>query len=69
MAITAAVASFAGSAIGAVGAYQQQQAAAASARNQASYNAAISRNNAIIAQQNADDIRDRANAAKADHRR
>jgi hypothetical protein len=65
----AALISLAGSAIGAVGAYQQQQAAAASARNQANYQAAISRNNAIIAQQNADDIRDRANAAKADHRR
>ena len=64
----AALISLAGSAIGAVGSYQQQQAAAASARNQANYQAAISRNNAIIAQQNAADVRDRGAAAESEHR-
>ena len=65
---TMAAISFAGTAISAVGAYQQQQAAANSARNQATYAAGVARNNAIIAGQNAADIRDRGAVAEADHR-
>ena len=63
---TMAAISFAGTAISAVGAYQQQQAAANSARNQATYAAGVARNNAIIAGQNAADIRDLAEAGELD---
>lgn len=67
-ATTAAMLSLAGSAMGAVATYQQQQTAAQNARNQASYNAAISRNNAIIANQNATDARDRGARAEEEQR-
>ena len=63
-----AILSFAGTAMGAIGQYQASQAAAASARNQANYQAQVARNNAIIAQQNAADVRDRGERAEADHR-
>ena len=60
------IAMFAAStAMSAYGSYQQ----AKSAQGQANYNAAVQRNNAIIAQQNAADVRDRGAVAEDDHRR
>lgn len=66
---TAALLSFAGTAMSAVGQYQAQRAAAQSARNQANYQAQVARNNAIIAQQNAADVRDRGARAEDEQRR
>lgn len=60
----AAVASVVGTGVATVGAYQQSQAA----KSQANYQAAVARNNAIIAQQNAADARDRGKAAEEEHR-
>lgn len=55
----------AGTAVSAVGAYQQSKAAQA----QAEYNAQVQRNNATIAQQNAEVIRARGEAQEDEHRR
>ena len=52
-------------AVSTYGAYQQAQAQ----RAQANYQAAVARNNVIIAQQNAADIRDRGETAEDEHRR
>lgn len=68
MAITttglAIAATIASTAAGAYGAYQQSQAA----KSQANYQAAVARNNSIIAQQNAADVRDRGEVAEQEHR-
>lgn len=66
---TAAIASVALSAVGtvtsAIGAFQQ----AAAAQAQAEFSAAVNRNNAIIAQRNADSIRDAGDVEAEEHRR
>lgn len=61
----ALVATIASTAVGAMGAYQQSQAAKA----QAEFQAAQARNNAIIARQDADAIKARGDVAEQDHRR
>jgi hypothetical protein len=65
LATISAVATGASAVVSTIGAYQQSQAAKA----QAEYKAAVSRNNQIIAQQNADAIRERGQVEEADHRR
>ena len=66
---TAALLSFAGTAVSAVGQWQAQRAAAQAAREQAMYHSQVARNNAIIAQQNAADVRDRGARAEDEQRR
>lgn len=63
-AAVAGVTSILGTAVSTLGAYQQSKAAQA----QAEYNAAVARNNQIIAQQDADAIRERGKQQEADHR-
>lgn len=65
LATIATVASFAGTVMGAVGQYQQGQAAAA----QAEYNAAVARNNQIISEQQAQDALKRGQIAEEQKRR
>jgi hypothetical protein len=64
MAAVTAVAAVASAAVGTVGAYQQSQAAKAQAR----YQQQVAQNNAIIAQQNADRIRQQAEVAEDEQR-
>lgn len=65
LATISAISTGVGTVVSVMGAYQQSQAAKA----QAEYNAAVSRNNQIIAQQNAEAIRERGKEDEADHRR
>lgn len=60
----AAVAAIGSAVVGAVGAYQQSQAA----KSQANYQRQVAERNAIIAQQNATHIRQQAEVAKAEQR-
>lgn len=65
MAITAAVATVASAAVSTYSTYQQTKAA----KSQANYQAAIARNNVIIAQHNQQRIREQAAEAETDQRR